>query len=151
LKGLQTSIAQLKKDIEDNKPDKLVIIEIANILEIISEQISTDILKIQDKQETLISYLKNKKFTQHSDIILDIAYFMERFKHIDSFTIEDIRKMYDEARIKPPVNLSDSIAKLEKFKGFLIECKEKKDGRKAWRLSSQGLNYIESFFFFIFP
>jgi len=51
--------------------------------------------------------------------------------------------MYDEAKLVPPKNFSDIISKASK-KGYFIESKEKIDGLKAWKISKEGIGYIES-------
>jgi DNA-binding PadR family transcriptional regulator len=63
---------------------------------------------------------------------------------MDTFTVKDIEKIYDEARLVPPKNFSDLINKARK-KGYLIETKEKTDdGLKVWKISAEGIEYIES-------
>jgi hypothetical protein len=144
MNDIQKMIVDLKKAIEDNKQQKEINIGLIQIIETLLSPTIKNNYEIKKNSPTIFEYLKAKKVTHNSDIILNIAYYNEKFNGMTSFSADDIKNQYETARLKPPQNINDFIAKLEKNRGLLIECKEKKDGKKTWQLSSAGLNYVES-------
>lgn len=145
MEDLKKQIDQLKNEIEENKSEKEVFLKIVEILNLFQKQMSDSNFKIENGSRKIIDYLSQRNFSQHSDIILDIAYYLEHFKGVKCFSVDDIRLMYEDARRTPPKNINDYLGKLERDRSLLIECKERKDRRKTWKLSAKGLFYIESF------
>jgi len=133
---------ELKSKIDRlDEPVKDVISSIVEILEMLIGKYKVH-SEITDKISPL-EFIKQKKLESHSDRVVGLAYYLFKFKGVDRFTVKDIEKMYDEARLVPPKNFSDIISKASK-KGYFIECKEKIDGLKAWKISKEGIEYIES-------
>jgi hypothetical protein len=79
---------------------------------------------------------------KHFDKVLCLSYHLEKYKGLESFTVKDIDDAYKTARLVPPKNLSDYLIKL-KGKGLLIEI-GKKEKLKSWRLSVDGMQFVES-------
>jgi len=145
MSDIQQMIKNLKKSVEENKQQREINLEIIHLIETLVSSISSPDAELRVNSTTLFEYLKAKNLTKNNDIILHIAFFAEKFNGIHCLNVDDIKTKFEQARLQSPKNINDYLGKLEKNKKFLIECKEKKDGLKAWKLSSSGLNYIESF------
>lgn len=124
----------------------------ADLLEEPLKSIILDILelfetsKVQEKDAgdlTPFEFIREKRLESHSDRVVGLAYYLFRYRKMDSFTVKDIEKIYEEARLVPPKNFSDLIKKSSK-KGYFIETKEKIDGLKVWKISAKGIEYVES-------
>lgn len=66
-----------------------------------------------------------------------LAAYAELVEGVDSFTTDDIAKLYSVARLKLPANVNANINKNES-KGLFRQADEKKDGKKAWTLTLSG-------------
>lgn len=79
-----------------------------------------------------------KKAPSKSDVdrVLMAGYFLEKHNGADSFTTAEITDTIRQAKIKPPVNPSDSVAKNIK-KGLMMSAGDK-EGKKAFVLTSDG-------------
>lgn len=143
MSDLQTKLNELKSKIEKlNKPEKDIFVGIVEILEsLIGRYVRYPEIT---RETSLFEFIKQKKLESHGDRVVGMAYYLYKYKGVDPFNVKDIEKMYDEARLSLPKNLSDIIAKQAKNKGYFIECSEKKDGLKAWKISASGIEYIES-------
>jgi len=144
MNDIQPLINKIKQAIKENKSQQEIN---QGLIQLIEKLISSNLLDesgIKEPKKSLFEDIKEKNLTQNNDIILQIAYYNERYNSMPSFTAEDIKRLYEIARIKPPKNINDFLAKLEKNKGYIIACKERKDGKKTWKLSSSGITYIES-------
>lgn len=144
MKDIKEMISNLKNSIDENKQQKEINLELVQIIETLASCTSRSEIQITKEQPTLFEFLKKRDVSQNNDIILNIAYYNENFRGISSFSAEEIKNQYEMARLKPPKNINDFLAKLERNKGYIIECKEKKDGKKTWKLSSSGITYVES-------
>jgi len=139
---VKNKLDELESRIENlNNPVRDILIDIVEIIRNIAENLSTH-LEIP-RETSLTEFINKKKLKSHSDRVVGMAYYLYRYRGVDPFNVKDIEKMYEEARLSSPKNLSDIIAKRAK-KGYFIECKEKKDGLKAWKISASGIEYIES-------
>jgi len=79
--------------------------------------------------------------SKHTDTAMIIAYWLEKYRGTPSYNYVDIENAYGEALISKPSNTSDVMNSNQK-KGYLIPAGDK-DGKKAWRLSKSGEEYIE--------
>ena len=141
MNDIRAKLNELKSKIEGlNEPEKGILTGIVEVLESIIER-SAAYSEIT-KEISPLEFIRQKKLESHGDRVVGIAYYLYK-KGIDPFNVKDIERMYEEARVSLPKNLSDIIAKQAK-KGYFIECKEKKDGLKAWKISKEGIEYIES-------
>ena len=59
-----------------------------------------------------------------------------------SFNATDIETIFRSAKERLPSNINDLVNSNVKT-AFMDEAKEKKDGKKAWYLTSTGENYVE--------
>ena len=76
---------------------------------------------------------------------LVVASYLETHKEMTSFTAEDIKAYFREARLKPPSNVNDKINK-NVAKGWLMDAAKTKDGKKTWNLTMTGEQKIEAGF-----
>jgi len=140
----QKTIEELRLKINElNEPERGILNSITNLIIELFEKLETPKLAETLKEESLIEFLKKKGLKTHTDRVVGMAYYLDKYKGVDPFNVKDIEEIYEEARIQPPKNLSDIVAKQAK-RGLFIEAKEKKDGLKAWRISAAGIEYIES-------
>jgi preprotein translocase subunit Sss1 len=116
---------------------------LSEVVDLIEYLATADKIVPTVKVPTIDEFIKKAKLKKHSDKVLCIAYFLEEYKRLESFTVKDIDGAYKMARLVPPKNLSDSILKL-KERGLLIEI-DKKKKLKFWRLSADGIIHVKSF------
>jgi len=142
--SIPQKIEELRLKINElDEPERSILNSITNLIIELFEKLETPKLAETLERESLIEFLKKKGLKTHTDRVVGMAYYLDKYKGVDPFNVKDIEEMYEEARIQPPKNLSDIVAKQAK-RGLFIEAKEKKDGLKAWRISALGIEYIES-------
>jgi len=74
---------------------------------------------------------------------LCVAYYLERFQGLGSFTAKDIEAAFRAAKEPVPDNINYKVIKnIEK--GFIMEAESKRDHRKAWNLTTSGEKHVES-------
>lgn len=122
-------------------------IEIEGGKEFINEKLSYFEGKLFDiteetKKISIIEFLKIKKPKSHIKTVLVFAYFLDVYRKMKIFNSEDISKMYDEARIKKPTNINDTINGNVK-QGNIMELKEQKEGLKAFSITRSGIEYVD--------
>lgn len=94
--------------------------------------------------ETLSALLKDKGFNTDLEKIMGVAYYLDQIKGISPFNVKDVEEALSEARQQKPGNINDCINR-NITKSFLIAEKEKKDGQKAFRVSSDGIDWVQSY------
>lgn len=94
--------------------------------------------------ESLAEFMRDKKFSTGVEIVMGVAYYVEHFEDMDSFTSKDIEAALDNARQTKPGNISQMLVQNIK-KGYLRELKEKKDGLKAYCVLEKGKNWCEEY------
>jgi len=88
-------------------------------------------------------FLLSKKCNTATDKVLALGYFLEIVGNMVSFNVVDLEDAFRSAREKVPGNINDLINKNIDRGGLLDEAKEKKDGKKAWYLTSTGEKFVE--------
>ena len=86
---------------------------------------------------------KNPKGTYQLGTV--IAYYIENYVKISTFTIEDLEQGFKDAKEPLPQNMSDLMYKNTK-KGFFMESKELKNGLKSYLLTNTGEKLVENNF-----
>lgn len=143
MNNIQNKAEELRSKIDElNEPERSILMDVIDLIQSLSEKLSAHDSYVL-KKDPLIEFLKKKGLGTHTDRVVGMAYYLDKYKGVDPFNVKDIEEMYEEARIQPPKNLSDIVAKQAK-RGLFIELKDKKDGLKAWRISAPGIEYIES-------
>jgi len=81
-------------------------------------------------------FFKNASPKTDVDRALVAGYYLERFEQLESFTAAEIRDTIRKAKIAPPKNPSDAVAKNIK-KGLMMTAGDK-DGKMAYVLTTDG-------------
>ncbi len=95
----------------------------------------------EGRVESIGEVLTKTTSDAHTDVTLVMAYYILKYRNIDSFTMSDIEALYKEAR-HPKTNVSLAIIGNVK-KGFMIDTGEKLDGLKLFAVSRLGENHVE--------
>jgi len=137
------SINEIKTKIDTlpNKEIKDILNGLVNLIDVLYRKITYNITDSK-RENTLLDLMKTIDSSKHSNVVMAIAFYLYT-KGLEPFNVNDVKAMYDKARLTPPKNLNDIINKCAK-RGLLIECKEKKDGYKAWKISKDGIEFVES-------
>ena len=100
---------------------------------------------VASKETSIKEFLLAKKPKSERQKTRAVAYYLERFRNYSSFTSIDIEDAYRSAKESIPTNLTDTIGK-NVGQGFMMEAKDKKDGKKAWTLTSSGEKDVDQGF-----
>lgn len=94
------------------------------------------------KEQSIREFFLSKK--PKGDVLktLWIGYYLEKHEGFQSFNIKDIENGFKLCKEPKPTKLSDKIFQNCK-RGFMMDCKEKKDKLKAWVLTNTGEGYVE--------
>ena len=84
-----------------------------------------------------------KNIKAETQKVLALCYFLEHLEGLESFNVSDIELAFRGAKEKLPKNINDAVNK-NITRGFLMEVAEKKNGIKAWCLTSSGERYLEN-------
>lgn len=95
------------------------------------------------KQMSAKEFLLSKKISSALERTLALAYYLEHIGGMSAFNVNDIENVFQSAREKPPVNPNDMINK-NIAKGYLMESREQKDGKKSWILTATGEKVVEN-------
>jgi hypothetical protein len=87
-------------------------------------------------------FLAPLNVTTHIDRIVAILYYQYHTGNTLT-TIAELEEGYSSARVKAPRNFSDVLAQCIR-KGYVVEPKDKKDGKKAWQITSLGEKFVET-------
>ena len=92
--------------------------------------------------DSIVEFLKSKGNPKsHVDRAAIFSYWLFHKEGLKAYNADDVARCYDEARIKKPKNLTDTMNKLQK-KGYVKPAGEK-DGKKAWVITQSGEEYVE--------
>ena len=87
-------------------------------------------------------FLITKNPRKETQKALALAYYLEHMEGMPCFNVRDLEEAFRSAREKVPKNVNDVINK-NIARGFLMQAKENKDGKKAWHLTSTGERHVE--------
>jgi hypothetical protein len=93
------------------------------------------------KASTLAQLLKKATVKSDVDRVLVAGYYLETVQNMPSFTAAEIKEAIRQAKVSPPSNPSDVIAKNIK-KGAMMMAGDK-DGRMAYVLTTDGIEFVE--------
>jgi hypothetical protein len=88
------------------------------------------------KQTSVAQFFRKVAPKTDIDRVLIAGYFLEHFRNTEKFTAAEVRDTIREAKIPPPSNPSDAVAKNIK-KGFMMPAGDK-DGKLSYVLTSDG-------------
>lgn len=95
-----------------------------------------------EKPQSVREFLLTKNAGSDVQKTLIMGYYLEHVMHQESFNVSNLERMFRAAKESVPKNLNDMINK-NIGKGYLMEAKEKRDGKKAWVLTATGENFIQ--------
>lgn len=93
---------------------------------------------------SIASFLNGKKFSNDVELVMGVGYYIECIEKNGSFTSKDVENKLTEARKAKPGNISLALSQNIK-KGYLRECKDKKDNLKAYSVLGEGIEWCESY------
>lgn len=91
---------------------------------------------------TFAGFLRQTTSKSHADKILAIIYFYVKNQNKITFTKEDIEKTYQESFLPRSKNTSAEIIGLIK-RGLAMNTGEKIDGKKSFKITLAGMNFVE--------
>jgi len=91
--------------------------------------------------KTFAGFLRQTNSKSHADKVLAIAYFLVKNDKM-TFTKEDIETTYQEAFLPKSKNTNVEINGLIK-RGLLMPTKEKIEGKKSFKITMDGMDYVE--------
>jgi hypothetical protein len=98
---------------------------------------------VSSRDLSLREFIDQYNTTAHTDMVLLIGYYLEKYRNQESFTVTDIRGCYKEIREK--LSNAGPFINQNVRKGFLMEA-PKKDGDKkvTYSLTRKGIQFIEN-------
>jgi len=95
------------------------------------------------REVSIKEFVLQKNASSDINKTLTAGYYLEHHRGLSPFNIRDLEELLREAREPLPKNISDVVNKnIEK--GFIMNAKEKKNGLKAWTLTSTGDRFVEN-------
>lgn len=147
-KEIQDKIQQAKELVGGNADDRFTQIAFGEVFRMLIKETfvqSTEEMKPKMKTISLPSqvseFLAQKNIRTHVDRVLAILYYYF-YKGDESMTIAQLENIYSNIRTTQPSNFSDLLAQCIR-KGNIVEAENKKDGKKAWRITDMGKKYVE--------
>ena len=128
---------------QDNTKEKIVELEV-RIKKLEDTLFSADGVKTSagGKKMSANEFLRTKEIDTDTQKVLVLCYYLEKTESMPSFNATDVEAIFRSAKEKLPANINDLVNSNVK-RAFMDEAKEKKDGKKAWYLTSTGENYVE--------
>ena len=146
---IKNKIQQARELVGGSPEDPFTQIAFGEVLRILLQEPSASTMgevKLQAKAVALPArlsvFLAQLNITTHIDRIVAILYYQYHTGN-KLTTITELGEAYSDARVKPPRNFSDLLARCIR-KGHVVEAKDKKDGKKAWQITSLGEEFVET-------
>lgn len=146
---IQNKIQQAKELAGGNPEDPFTQIAFGEVLRVLLHEPSASTMgevKLQAKPVALPAqiseFLAQLNITTHIDRIVAILYYQYHTGN-NLTTIAELEEAYSSARVRAPRNFSDVLAQCIR-KGYVVEAKDKKEGKKAWQITSLGEKFVET-------
>ena len=146
---IQNKIRQARELVGGSPEDPLTRIAFGEVLRVLLQEpvaSHTGEVKSQAKAVALPAqlseFLAQLSITTHIDRTMAILYYQYHTRN-ELTTIAELGEAYSSARVRVPRNFSDILAQCIR-KGYVIEAKDRKDGKKAWQITSLGEKFVES-------
>lgn len=95
------------------------------------------------KELSIKEFILQKGATSDLAKTLAVGYYLERYRKVCPFNAKDLEELFMEAKEPVPTNINDAVNKnIER--GYIMEAKEKKEGKKAWTLTATGERFVEN-------
>jgi hypothetical protein len=92
------------------------------------------------KPKSIREFINEKLPLTANDRALTIGYYLETVRSQGSFSADDIKRTFKEAKIAPPANVNDVINK-NVGKGYMMDSDDR-TGKKAWTLTATGEDIV---------
>lgn len=99
----------------------------------------------KSKKTSIKEFLLEKNSLGDVQKTLAIAYYLEAFEGMTSFNADDLKKGFRQAKERLPKNINDKV-NMNIKKGHIMNQEEKKDGKKAWEITSSGELFVKNDF-----
>lgn len=146
---IQNKIQQAKELVGGTPEDPLTQIAFGEVFRVLLQEslvMAREEVKAEIKHKALPTqlseFLAGKNITTHLDRIVAILYY-QYHKGNSLTTIVELEEAYSNARVKAPRNFSDVLAQCIR-RGYVVEAKDKKDGKKAWQITPTGEEFVEA-------
>jgi len=149
IEEIRNKIQQARELVGDNPEDPLTQIAFGEVLRVLLQEpfaSPTGEVELQAELGALPAqlsvFLAQLNITTHIDRIVAILYYQY---HIGNklTTIAELEEAYSSARVRAPRNFSDILAQCIR-NGYVVTAKDKKDGKKAWQITSLGEKFVET-------
>ncbi|CDE59453.1 unknown [Fusobacterium sp. CAG:439] len=97
---------------------------------------------VQQQYDNFAHYNSEMRFSSDMDRVGGAAYYLAIIKHVEPFTIDNIKEELKSARIPELTNISATIGKLLE-KPYILE--EKLDGKRVFKMSQKGIEYFQNY------
>lgn len=145
---IQNKIQQAKELVGGTPEDPLTQIAFGEVFRVLLQEslvMAREEVKAEIKHKALPTqlseFLAGRNITTHVDRIVAILYY-QYHKGIELTTVAELEGAYSNARVRPPRNFSDLLANCIR-RGYVVESKDKKDGKKAWQITPTGQKFVE--------
>lgn len=95
------------------------------------------------KEISVKEYLRTLSIKSLVHKLLSLGYYLERYKKLESFNSDDLKKAFVSAKEPLPSNINAFINQNIK-NGHIMEVSEKKDKKKAFVLTNTGEEFVEN-------
>ena len=95
----------------------------------------------QEATGDIRQFVESLNPSSHTERSLAIAYYLESYRGLENFTVNDIENGYHECRVQTGSNMSDVLGRMEGNNWLLRDGKENR--KQLWRLTASGLNKVE--------
>ncbi len=132
-------VAEIRKVLQEHEA------RIAKLESILTGGISAPASRVRRKSLAIREFLREKKPRTSVERTLTVAYYLEQHQQVDGFTVDEVEGGFRSAKEPAPSNTHAFINQNIK-NGHIMECKQKKNGRKTFVLTSSGEELVENGF-----
>lgn len=145
---IQNKIQQAKELVGGTAEDPLTQIAFGEVFRVLLQEslvVTREEVKPEIRHKALPTqlseFLAGKNITTHVGRIAAILYY-QYHKGIELTTVAELEEAYSTARVRPPRNFSDLLSNCIR-RGYVVQAKDKKDGKKAWQITPTGEKFVE--------
>lgn len=98
----------------------------------------------QNLTDSISEFVHSKNQKSHFNIVITMAYYFH-FKGEGNFNVEELLESYGKCLIPKPKNATDIINQNIR-KGLIIKVDKQKNGKQAYNITKQGIDYVNNNF-----
>ena len=99
---------------------------------------------VERSAESIREFLNNRKFTNDTDTVVGIGYYLEMRSAMDDFSSKDVEELMRKAKYTIPQNISQSLGR-NVVKGNMQESVKTIKKLKRYCLTDTGIKYVENY------